>query len=146
MSQLCLLQKLKPPRPKVQTLTVMATDSSETAEPTVSLSNDEALAPDGFPVKARRHVLKYTVQSGDTLFGIAARFGLNPDTIFWANTEILQDDINLLFVGIQLYILPVDGVYYRSDGSQTIAEIAAQYAVAPGDILYSEFNDLSSGG
>lgn len=117
--------------------------TSQNLTATLSLLDSMELASDGFPVQARRHVLKYSVQPDDTLFGIAARFGLNPDTIFWANTETLQDDINLLFVGIELYILPVDGVYYRSNGSETIAEIAAQYAVTPGDILYSEFNDLS---
>jgi murein DD-endopeptidase MepM/ murein hydrolase activator NlpD len=101
------------------------------------------LAPDGFPVQPRRHVLRYTVQPGDALFLIADRFGLDPNTIFWANTETLQDNVHLLHVGVELYILPVDGVYHLSDGTQTIAEIAAQYGVMPGDILYSEFNDLA---
>src|SRR5262245_60697551 len=47
----------------------------------------EELAPDGFPVKPRQHVLIYTVQPGDALLLIAQRFGLSPNTIFWANTE-----------------------------------------------------------
>ncbi len=106
----------------------------------------QELAPDGFPVATRRHVLKHTVVPGDTLFGIAEQFGLEPTTIFWANTEILRDNVNLLQVGVELYILPVDGVYHFSDGTQTIAEIAAQYGVTPGDILYSEFNQLSDVG
>ena len=101
------------------------------------------LAPDGFPVTPRQHVLKYTVQPGDALFLIAERFGLDPNTIFWANTETLQDNVHLLHVGVELYILPVDGVYHLSDGLQSIAEIAAQYGVTPGDILYSEYNDLA---
>jgi len=44
---------------------------------------------------------------------------------------------------MELVILPVDGVYHTSDGTQTIAEIAAQYNVTPGDILYSPYNTLS---
>jgi murein DD-endopeptidase MepM/ murein hydrolase activator NlpD len=108
-----------------------------------ALNNGIELAADGFPVEARRHVIKYTVREGDTLFGIASNFGISPDTIFWANTDTLKDNINLLFVDVQLYILPVDGVYHASDGEQSIAEIAARYSVAPGDILYSEYNTLS---
>lgn len=104
---------------------------------------EEQLAADGFPVKPRTHVLKYKVQAGDTLFGIAAKFGLSPDTIFWSNAETLKDNINLLFVGVELYILPVDGVYHEADGEQTIAEIAALYSVQSGDILYSEYNNLT---
>lgn len=104
---------------------------------------EEQLAADGFPIKPRTHVLKYKVQQGDTLFGIAAKFGLNPDTIFWSNAESLKDNINLLFVGVDLYILPVDGVYHEADGEQSIAEIAALYSVQSGDILYSEYNHLS---
>jgi murein DD-endopeptidase MepM/ murein hydrolase activator NlpD len=46
-------------------------------------------------------------------------------------------------VGTRLYILPVDGVYHESDGTQTVAEIAASYRVEPQDILQSEFNQLS---
>lgn len=102
------------------------------------------LAADGFPLEPRRHVLKYTVVPGDSLFGIAERFGLHPNTIFWANTETLQDNIHLIQVGVELYILPVNGVYHAADGQQTIAEIAAQYSIAPGDILYSEYNQLST--
>jgi murein DD-endopeptidase MepM/ murein hydrolase activator NlpD len=108
------------------------------------VNGEEELAPDGFPSVPRHHVVEYTVVPGDTVFGIAERFGLQPSTIFWANTETLQDNVNLLQVGVELYILPVDGVYHHSDGTQPIAEIAARYGVAPGDILYSEFNRLST--
>ncbi len=119
-------------------------DSSADADLLPASLRGVELAADGFPVEPRQHVLKYTVVPGDTLFGIAGRFGIHPSTIFWANTETLQDNINLLHVGVELYILPVDGVYHSSDGSQTIAEIAAQYSVSPGDILYSPYNQLSA--
>lgn len=118
--------------------------STGTSAPEVQPTGGIEIAADGFPVRARRHVLRYTVQPGDSLFLIADRFGLNPNTIFWANSETLQDNVHLLFVGVQLYILPVDGVYHRSDGTLTVEQIAAQYGVQPGDILYSEFNDLSA--
>lgn len=122
-----------------------------TAVPVFSPGNGEddaihgqvEVGPDGFPLQARPHVVKYVVQPGDSLFGIADRFGISPNTIFWANTTILQDNVYLLQVGTELYILPIDGVYHLSDGQQSIAEIASLYGVTTGDILYSEYNTLS---
>jgi murein DD-endopeptidase MepM/ murein hydrolase activator NlpD len=137
LSQITLSNK-----PQTQSAGGPAQTGAEGLQPAVFGSEVE-IAADGFPVEARKHVIKYTVRAGDTVFGIADRFGISPDTIFWANTDTLKDNINLLFVDVQLYILPVDGVYHASDGEQPIAEIAAQYSVAPGDILYSEYNQLS---
>lgn len=132
--------------------TVAAGRSGESAGPpptagaqdvAVSAGGEDGIAADGFPANPRPHVLKYTVQPGDALFTIADRFDVHPNTIFWANTETLQDNVHLIRVGQQLYILPVNGVYHTSDGEQTIEEIASLYGVAPGDILYSEYNTLS---
>lgn len=120
-------------------------DTEEGENDFVAISaNPDQLGPDGFPILARQHVLKYTVQEGDSLFSIAQRFNLDPNTIFWSNTEQLQDNVNLITVGMELYILPVDGVYHLSDGEQSIAEIAATYGVTAGDILYSRHNQLSN--
>ncbi len=44
------------------------------------------------PERARQDIVKYTVQKGDTVSGIADRYGLQPKTIFAANYEILQDN------------------------------------------------------
>jgi murein DD-endopeptidase MepM/ murein hydrolase activator NlpD len=114
-------------------------DTGEQAAPV----DEGQLGPDGFPLEPRQHVLKYTVQPGDALFLVAQRFDVHPDTIFWANTETLQDNVHLLHVDVELYILPVNGVYHLSDGSMSVAEIAALYGVTAGDILYSEYNDLA---
>jgi murein DD-endopeptidase MepM/ murein hydrolase activator NlpD len=111
-------------------------------EPVSNTGGGGGLAADGFPTQPRQHVLKYVVQPGDALFTIAQKFDLHPNTIFWANTDVLQDNVHLLHVGTELYILPVNGVYYLSDGTLTFEEIAAQYGVTPGDILYSEYNEL----
>jgi murein DD-endopeptidase MepM/ murein hydrolase activator NlpD len=119
---------------------------AEPASSTDGRGGGDGLAPDGFPTQPRQHVLKYVVQPGDALFTIAEKFDIHPNTIFWANTEVLQDNVHLIQVGTELYILPVNGVYYLSDGTLTFAEIAAQYGVTPGDILYSEYNELENYG
>ncbi|NDJ52355.1 MAG: peptidoglycan DD-metalloendopeptidase family protein [Chloroflexi bacterium] len=103
----------------------------------------EEIAPDGFPVDPRQHVYRYVVAPGDALFLIADRFNLDPNTIFWSNTETLQDNVHLIYEGLELYILPTDGVYHLSDGTLSIAEIAALYGVTVGEILYSPYNRLA---
>lgn len=110
--------------------------------PTLPPTPTEVLGPDGFPLKSRPYVLQYTVKPGDALLLIAEHFHLSPDTIFWANTDTLKDNADLILVGIRLYILPVDGVYHLSNGQQTIAQIATQYGVTPDIILSSDYNDL----
>jgi murein DD-endopeptidase MepM/ murein hydrolase activator NlpD len=93
------------------------------------------------PDRPRNIVINYIVQPGDTVYGIADRFGLSPDTIFWAS-EALHDNVHMLSTGLMLNILPTDGVYHRSDGTNTIAWIAEHYQVAPEAIIESEYNQL----
>jgi murein DD-endopeptidase MepM/ murein hydrolase activator NlpD len=119
------------------------TPTGDPALSPVDASATPELAADGFPIKARQHVLKYTIQAGDTLIGIAEKFHLDPDTIFWANSETLKDNIHLIQIGVNLYILPVNGVYHYSDGKLTFEQIAAQYGVSSEDILSSEYNQLA---
>lgn len=104
-------------------------------------------APDPFtdiPQRDRRQVWRYEVQSGDTIFGLADSFDLDPNTIFWANTETLQDNIHLIQIGLPLYILPGDGVYHTASGDETLAEIAESFGVALDVIVDSSYNHLLS--
>jgi murein DD-endopeptidase MepM/ murein hydrolase activator NlpD len=135
-----LEEDLKTAQPTVAPTKTPAAEDIQIVMPTVA---PEGIADDGFPIEPRNHVLKYTVQEGDSLFLIAERFELNPNTLFWANTETLQDNVHLIRVGMQLYILPVNGVYHMADGEQSIADIAAEYGVAPGNILDADLNTLS---
>jgi LysM repeat protein len=94
-----------------------------------------------FPERLRAQVISYVVQAGDTVFDIAVRFGLSPETIAWSNRETLMDAPWLIKPGIELYILPVDGVYHTVRAGETTAEIAASYEVGAAD-LYNEWNEL----
>jgi murein DD-endopeptidase MepM/ murein hydrolase activator NlpD len=96
------------------------------------------------PDRDRRQVFTYTVQAGDTVFGIAEKFGLTPYTIYWANSETLEDNPHRLNVGMVLNILPVNGVYHTVLAGETAAGVAEEYDVEP-EALYNEWNDLKQG-
>lgn len=91
------------------------------------------------PDRPRSEVITYTVQQGDTIFKISEQFGLDPESIAWANPRNI---IAGLRPGMELNILPVDGVYHRELGDATIAQIAAQYEVDPFDVIDSEYNTI----
>jgi len=65
------------------------------------------------PARQRTDVITYTVETGDTLFGIAEKFGLKPETLLWGNQLVLADNPHNLQPEQELNILPVDGTYYR---------------------------------
>jgi murein DD-endopeptidase MepM/ murein hydrolase activator NlpD len=81
------------------------------------------------PTRGREAVITYTVQSGDTLFGIAERFNLKPETILWGNYFTLKDDPHLLQPGQTLNILPTDGTYHYVTEGSTLEQIATFYGV-----------------
>ncbi len=92
------------------------------------------------PDRPRTEVIGYTVSDGDTMFGIAERFGLSPETIAWSNDRTI---IGNLRPGREIFVPPVDGVYHRVIGSSTIAEIAASYGITdPYLVTDSEYNNL----
>ena len=102
-------------------------------------TGDEPAVVDTGP---REAVVTYTVQPGDTVFGIAYAFGLRPESLFWANEETLPD-VHLLAVGQELYIPPVDGVLHLASGDESVAQIAAQYGVEVAVILDAPYNHLT---
>jgi murein DD-endopeptidase MepM/ murein hydrolase activator NlpD len=103
------------------------------------------------PTRPRLDVIEYTVQPGDSLFGIADRFGLKPTTILWGNNDALKDTPHSLRVGQVLNILPVDGTYYEWQGTESLTGVAKFFGVEaetivnfPGNHLDPDNIDLSS--
>ncbi|MBN1284606.1 MAG: peptidoglycan DD-metalloendopeptidase family protein [Anaerolineae bacterium] len=104
-----------------------------------------ARAPEPFTFMPERdldEVRVYTVQQGDTIFGIAQKFNIKPETLFWGNPDINARNLQFLQLGMELRIMPADGVIHLANGQQTLADIAAQYGVDPYDIIFSEYNNL----
>jgi murein DD-endopeptidase MepM/ murein hydrolase activator NlpD len=81
------------------------------------------------PQRSRVEVLRYTVQPGDAIFGIARKFDLEPETILWGNYDVLNDDPHMLEVGQELNILPVDGTYYQWKAGDSLEAVAASFEV-----------------
>jgi murein DD-endopeptidase MepM/ murein hydrolase activator NlpD len=87
------------------------------------------------PSRPRQEISTYTVQDGDTVFGIAEKFGLEPETILFGNYNILVDDPHSLKPGQELTILPVNGVYWEWLGGIPFGEWAKFYHVTAADII-----------
>jgi hypothetical protein len=96
------------------------------------------------PDRMRTGVITYTVREGDTIFGIAAVFGLAPETIVWSNREAINDAPWLIQPGLELFILPTDGIYHTVRAGETAASIAEAYGVDVA-VLYNEWNPIQEG-
>jgi len=104
------------------------------------------------PDRPRRGVIEYTVQTGDTLFGIANRFGISPESILWNNEATLKNeagnlDPHKILPGTVLLIPPVGGVIHVIQDGDTLESIAAQYKVAVDAIVVdgAQWNNLLEG-
>jgi murein DD-endopeptidase MepM/ murein hydrolase activator NlpD len=87
-------------------------------------------------------IVKYVVQKGDTLFGIADKFSLKPETILWGNWVELDGDPHTLQPGQELSILPVDGALHVWSAGESLDGVAKFFRVAPTDILEWPGNNL----
>ena len=94
------------------------------------------------PSRPRQEVEKYTVLKGDTIFGIAEKFGLKPETVLWGNYYVLLDDPHALQPDQVLNILPVDGTYHEWQQGEGLNGIASYYGVKPEDIINYPANNL----
>ena len=94
------------------------------------------------PTRPRSEVFTYTVQAGDTLFGISQKFGLQPETILWSNQPVLADNPHNLRPDEILNILPVDGVYYRWSAGDGVNGVADFFQVDPQEIIDFPGNHL----
>lgn len=91
------------------------------------------------PKKERRDVTSYDVKPGDNVSVIAARFGVTPDSVIWANDK-LEENPDALSVGQSLYIPPVSGVLVKVQKGETVQSIAARFKAQPADIMNDPFN------
>lgn len=96
------------------------------------------------PQQVRTWVITYNVQPGDTVSGIAQRFGLESTSILWANDRI-ADHPDYLQVGQEVLIPPVDGALHMVAKGDTVESIARAYTVDPEVITSFPGNNLEGG-
>jgi murein DD-endopeptidase MepM/ murein hydrolase activator NlpD len=95
-----------------------------------------------FPERPRLDLITYLVQEGDSLFGIADKFSLKPETILWGNFDVLQDNPHRLKPGQELNIPPVDGTLYEWHEGDGLNGVAQFFGVEPGEIIQWPTNHI----
>ena len=92
------------------------------------------------PGQPRADIVTYTVQTGDTIWGIGAQFNVGSYSVLWSN-GLDEDDI--IKPGQQLRIPPVVGAIHTIADGDTLDTIAKKYNVDPAVIV--DFNGLKPG-
>jgi murein DD-endopeptidase MepM/ murein hydrolase activator NlpD len=94
------------------------------------------------PDRHANEIITYTVRPNDTVWGIAQAFGIEVETIMWANPEV-ESEPDLLSVGQVLTILPVNGVYYTVKAGDTVDKLAKTYKTTKEKIVGLALNGLA---
>ncbi|KKU73275.1 MAG: Peptidase M23 [Parcubacteria group bacterium GW2011_GWA2_47_26] len=89
----------------------------------------------------RTEIVEYEVQNGDTIWGIAERFGVSVTTVLWENKLSLYSVIR---PGQKLTILPVSGVSYAVRKGDTLDSIAKRYNGSAEEI--KQYNKIAGEG
>lgn len=95
------------------------------------------VAPD-----AREAMLEYEVLEGDSLFAIAEKFGIAPETVLLSNPDQLLDDPRSLESGLTLWIPPEDGAVHTWRSTDSWERVGVEYGIAPETILEWKGNGL----
>jgi murein DD-endopeptidase MepM/ murein hydrolase activator NlpD len=127
---------------RVESFFSMRGGSRMTGDETQVVRQASPLTP--YIYRPRKGVISYTVQAGDTMFGIAQQFSLQPESILWANAD-LKDNPDLLSVGMEIAVPPVDGVLHTVQKDDTLDSIAKKYKVTPEAIVSATWNNLVAG-
>lgn len=80
------------------------------------------------PSRPRVDIETYTVVQGDSVFAIADRYGVKPESLLWFNFDVLRDNPNFVEPGQVLNIPPVDGVLHAYRTGQSLISIIDQYS------------------
>ncbi len=108
----------------------LSTDTQMSVDPLTQVSE-----------KPRADIFEYTVENGDTLAGIAKKFGVDTDSILWLNKGVNEKKLKPSTI---LKIPPVTGVIHTVKGGETIYSIATRYKVSAQAIVDFPFNEFTN--
>jgi len=91
-------------------------------------------------LKSRDDIKNYVVAAGDTVTGIAQKFGVTSDSIKWSNS-LSSDTVAL---GTKLVIPPVNGIVYTVKSGDTVQSLASRYKANVDQII--AYNDAEISG
>lgn len=115
-------------------LAITATENKVVAKPQVVATS----------LKSAKDITSYTAVEGDTIAGLAAKFGITSDSIRWSNA-LTRERID---AGKVLVIPPVSGIVYTVKSGDTADNLAQRYASSKDQILSdndAEFSGLKVG-
>lgn len=92
-------------------------------------------------LKSRADIQTYVAKAGDTISGLATKFGVTSDSIRWSNSLGAGDSVT---VGAQLTIPPVNGIVYTVKPGDTAESLAIQFKTSKDQIV--AYNDAEIGG
>ena len=95
----------------------------------------------GGTTQAKKEIVNYIVQPGDTLQSIAGSYEISVNTLLLANSLTTS---SIIKVGQSLVVLPVDGVLHVIGSGDTVSGIAQTYKTKQSEII--AFNNLANQG
>jgi murein DD-endopeptidase MepM/ murein hydrolase activator NlpD len=94
------------------------------------------------PARPRFDIIKHTVELGDSVFAISKSFSIKPDSLLWANYDLLNGSPDSLRPGQELNVPPTDGILYQWKAGDTLDKVAMQYKAKADDILNWPGNNI----
>src|SRR3972149_8635008 len=92
--------------------------------------------------KPRYDLVEHRVARGDSIFAISESYKPKPETVLWANYDVLQDDPHSLKPGMVLNIPPADGIFYQWKENDTLESVSNEFKADIDDILNFPGNDI----
>lgn len=87
------------------------------------------------PNRGSEEIINHRVVSGDSIFAIAKEYNLKPESVLWANYDVLNDNPDLISIDQELTIPPTDGVVYEWKEGDKLDHIAGLFKSSVDEIL-----------
>ena len=138
------------PEANIQVTALPTSDlSGEIVMPQFSVSADQVQAivrhvslKTNIPERPRYNEIDHVVIRGDSVFGISSEYNINPETLLWANYDVLEDSPDSLRLGMVLRVPPTNGVYYKWQAGDTLESVATKFKANVEDVVNWPGNNI----